>query len=130
MLLSLIVLFSSRSEPVILIPGVKKDGAGRSGMLEVEGWCQIVCGYYYTVGITPKGDLYAWGQGDCGQLGHDATNDVDKPKLVTSSSLIGKEVVHVSCGEDHTAIVTSEGELYTWYDSKKPYSPYMPLNNY
>ena len=111
MLPSLIVLFRSRSEPVPLIPGVKKDGgAGRSEMLEV-----IVCGAFHTVGVTPKGDLYTWGSGCSGQLGHGDTNDVDKPKLVTSSSLIDKEVVHVSCGGYHTALVTSEGELYTWY---------------
>ena len=81
MLPSLIVLFRSRSEPVPLIPGVKKDGgAGRSEMLEV-----IVCGAFHTVGVTPKGDLYTWGRGGSGRLGHGDTNDVDKPKLVTSS---------------------------------------------
>ena len=50
-----------------------------------------------------------------GQLGHGQQSNklnIDKPKLGTSTCLIGKKkVVHVSCGSFHTAVVTIEGEL-------------------
>ena len=56
-----------------------------------------------------------WGYGPNGRLAHGLNVAIDEPKLITSNSLIGKEVVHVSCGSWHTAVVTSQGEFYTWY---------------
>ena len=90
------------------------EGASADGTLEAECWHDIACGDYHTVGVTPTGDLYAWGLGDDGQLGHgNHDDDLDKPKLVTC--LAGKKVVLVSCGDCYTVVVTSEGEAYTWY---------------
>ena len=101
----------SHSKPINL--HIAKDDG--SGVIEAEDcWHQIACGDFHTVGITPTGDLYTWGQNDKGQLGHGDKRDISKPKLVTGNA-IGKEVIHVSCGNRHTAVVTSDGELYTWY---------------
>jgi alpha-tubulin suppressor-like RCC1 family protein len=90
---------------------VDDDTSG--GILQVE-WNQIACGAFHTVAVTPKGDLFTWGDGSIGQLGHGDTVILKQPKLVTSC-FIGKEVVHVACGSWHTVVVTGEGELYTWY---------------
>jgi RCC1 and BTB domain-containing protein len=79
----------------------------------VECWHDIACGDYHTVGVTPTGDLYTWGRGAQGRLGHGNDDYLDKPKLV--ECLIGKKVVLVACGDEHTAVVTTEGEAYTWY---------------
>ena len=97
-----------------MLQGVKDGaaGGGGGGMPEVE-WQQIACGDFHTVGVTPTGELYAWGRGAWGQLGHGHEGTIDKPKLVTC--LTGKKVVHAACGNCHTAAVTSEGELHTWY---------------
>jgi alpha-tubulin suppressor-like RCC1 family protein len=108
-------LFRSLLKPVIL-PGAKtKDHASADGTLEVECWHDIACGNDHTAGVTPTGELYyAWGLGDDGQLGHgNHDDDLDKSKLV--ECLIGKKVVRVSCGACHTAVVTTDGDLYTWY---------------
>jgi alpha-tubulin suppressor-like RCC1 family protein len=53
------------------------------------------------------------GYGEYGKLGHGNEVSISKPKHVIS--LIGKKVVDVNCGSTHTAVVTSEGGLYTWY---------------
>ena len=58
--------------------------------------------------------MYTWGYGPNGRLAHGLNAAIDEPKLVTSNSLIDKNVVHLSCGSFHTALVTSEGELFTW----------------
>ena len=80
--------------------------------LDEDCWYQIACGGGHTAGVTLSGDLYTWGHGGCGQLGHGNQNSINQPKQVTS--LIGKKVVHVACGVEHTAVLTSEGESYTW----------------
>ena len=121
---SLVVLSSSRSGPCLL-PDVKKnDTTGWMPRKVVVEWHQIACGGKHTVGVTPTGEVYTWGLSGHGELGHGRTVASNEPKLVTC--LIGKEVVHVACGEEHTAVVTSKGELYTWYVYKVPYSLCIP----
>ena len=100
-----------------MFSGVKNDGD--SGDLAEVEWHEIACGDGRTAGVTPTGDLYTLGSGNCDRLGHGNQVDIDKPKLVTC--LTGKKLVHVSCGAYHTAVVTSDGDLYTWYVYKVPY---------
>jgi alpha-tubulin suppressor-like RCC1 family protein len=95
-----------------MLPDVKKDGDA-DGMLEVECWRQFACGTEHTAAVTPEGDLYTWGDSDSGQLGHGDQVGVDRPKLVTSG-LICKNVVHVTCGDRHTVVITGHGDLFTW----------------
>ena len=67
-------------------------------------WSQIDIQVSHSVGITPKGELYEWGNGNIGSLRR-------QPQQV--NSLMGKTVTHVCCGGFHTAVVTREGELFT-----------------
>ena len=92
-----------RHEPVLL-EGVEGSSPSQ--------WSQIALGNYHSVGVTPKGEVFTWGHGGNGSLGHGTTNDtIMKPAHV--KSLVGKTVTHVCCS-DHTVVVTTEGELFTW----------------
>ncbi|XP_077868707.1 E3 ubiquitin-protein ligase HERC2-like [Saccoglossus kowalevskii] len=62
--------------------------------------------------LTSDGDVYSWGNGDGGRLGHGDTNARDEPVLI--QSLCGKHITHISCGSTYSAAITSQGELYTW----------------
>eukprot|EP00002_Diphylleia_rotans_P007162 TRINITY_DN1666_c0_g1_i3.p1 TRINITY_DN1666_c0_g1~~TRINITY_DN1666_c0_g1_i3.p1 ORF type:complete len:403 (+),score=74.74 TRINITY_DN1666_c0_g1_i3:72-1280(+) len=73
---------------------------------------QVSCGSYHSAAITASGELYTWGRGAHGQLGHGATADQSHPTLV--ETLKDKKIVRVSCGSNHTAVVTDKGELYTF----------------
>ena len=74
-------------------------------------WSQIVLGGFHSVGVTPKGELFTWGHGGYGSLGHGNDDTILKPKHV--KCLMGKKVADVCCSL-HTAVVTKEGELFTW----------------
>lgn len=43
---------------------------------------EIACGSGHSAAITSKGELYTWGQGDHGRLGHGDTSNQPKPKQV------------------------------------------------
>ncbi|PSC76156.1 ubiquitin-ligase E3 [Micractinium conductrix] len=60
----------------------------------------------------PGTEVYAWGRGDCGQLGSGSAEDSAEPRLV--EGLQGRDVVGLAGGRLHTAAVTADGELYTW----------------
>ncbi|XP_071733808.1 PH, RCC1 and FYVE domains-containing protein 1-like isoform X2 [Rutidosis leptorrhynchoides] len=75
----------------------------------------IACGEYHTCAVTLSGELYTWGEGHFGILGHG--NEVSHwvPKRV-NGPLEGIHVSAISCGPWHTAVVTSAGQLFTFGD--------------
>lgn len=56
--------------------------------------------------------VYSWGNGDGGRLGHGDSNSREEPTLV--QELQGKTVVSIACGSTYSAAITNQGELYTW----------------
>jgi RCC1 and BTB domain-containing protein len=73
---------------------------------------QIACGSGHTVVLTTDGEVYTWGRGDDGRLGHGDNGWKYVPRI--TQSLAGQVVCQVTCGSYHTAAVTGNGELYTW----------------
>ncbi|KAK3097022.1 hypothetical protein FSP39_005665 [Pinctada imbricata] len=67
----------------------------------------------HTLALSVNGDIYSWGDGDYGKLGHGNNSTQKYPKLV-QGPLAGKIVKCVAAGYRHSAAVTEEGELYTW----------------
>ncbi|XP_041034512.1 probable E3 ubiquitin-protein ligase HERC1 isoform X1 [Carcharodon carcharias] len=67
----------------------------------------------HTLAFTTEGEVFSWGDGDYGKLGHGNSSTQKYPKLI-QGPLQGKAVVCVSAGYRHSAAVTEDGELYTW----------------
>lgn len=44
-------------------------------LLDVQKVTQVTCGWRHTVAITDRGNVYSWGRGINGQLGHGDTAD-------------------------------------------------------
>lgn len=74
----------------------------------------IACGTKHAVIVTKQGQIFSWGQGSGGRLGHGDENDVFFPKLI--NALDGSDIDSVACGEFHSCAVTNSGDLYTWGD--------------
>ncbi|CAL8352432.1 unnamed protein product [Merluccius merluccius] len=67
----------------------------------------------HTLAFTTEGEVFSWGDGDYGKLGHGNSSTQKYPKLI-QGPLQGKVVVCVSAGYRHSAAVSESGELYTW----------------
>lgn len=63
---------------------------------------QVACGQYHMAAITQSHEVFTWGYGREGQLGHGTRTDVPVPTLVDQ---LGNKNVSVSCGGGHTAVV-------------------------
>lgn len=76
----------------------------------------IVCGGSHSACIVENGDLYTWGKGRYGRLGHGDSDDQTKPKLV--QVFHGMRVVSVACGsgDAQTLAATDDGQVWTWGD--------------
>ena len=62
---------------------------------------QITCGWSHSVALTSNGEIYTWGNGDHGKLGHGSGKKVSTPQLV--EKLVGQKVVRVASYNEHTA---------------------------
>ena len=80
---------------------------------DIGGWTQIACGGWHSIGLSPNGEVFTWGCGDNGQLGHGDGENWNVPTKV--ESLSKETIVKVACGNHHTAAVTSTGKLHSWY---------------
>ncbi|XP_015578623.1 PH, RCC1 and FYVE domains-containing protein 1 isoform X1 [Ricinus communis] len=64
---------------------------------------QIACGSHHVVALSSNGDVYTWGKGINGQLGHGDIKDRHTPTLV--KALKHKQVKSVVCGSNFTAVI-------------------------
>ncbi|KAB5565598.1 hypothetical protein PHYPO_G00243460 [Pangasianodon hypophthalmus] len=65
---------------------------------EVSEINKVSCGSRHTAAITSTGDLYTWGWGHYGQLGHGSRCSSDEPKIVDFFSDGRMSVEDVVCG--------------------------------
>ncbi|KYQ50218.1 E3 ubiquitin-protein ligase HERC2 [Trachymyrmex zeteki] len=72
----------------------------------------LSCGFDHTILLAENGDVYSMGMGIRGQLGHNELENCDNPKLI--EALAGLKVVQISAGGWHSAVITDQGDLYTW----------------
>ena len=73
---------------------------------------QICCGGQHASALTEALQVYTWGRGTFGRLGHGNTARIKQPKLI--ESLTNAKIVKIACGFAYSACVSSDGELYTW----------------
>lgn len=68
----------------------------------------------HTLACTVSGEVYSWGDGYKGKLGHGTQESCDQPTRIDPSSFLRKTVTQVACGGIHSAAVTQEGCVFTW----------------
>ncbi|XP_036126831.1 X-linked retinitis pigmentosa GTPase regulator isoform X5 [Molossus molossus] len=77
---------------------------------------QVACGGGHTVVLTEKG-VYTFGLGQFGQLGlGTVVFESWEPKII--ESVKDHKITYISCGENHTALITDIGRMYTFGDGR------------
>ncbi|XP_075998044.1 putative E3 ubiquitin-protein ligase HERC3 [Genypterus blacodes] len=73
---------------------------------------QIAAGGDQSFALSVSGNVFSWGRNNCGQLGLGDTTDRRTPTAVHSLNL--KKTIAISCGKDHTTILTKDGAVFTF----------------
>ncbi|KAM4734623.1 putative E3 ubiquitin-protein ligase HERC3 [Anableps anableps] len=73
---------------------------------------RIFAGGKHSFALSVSGGVFGWGRNDCGQLGLGDTEDRNTPASVNYLNM--KKAVHISCGQEHTVVLTMDGAVFTF----------------
>ena len=72
----------------------------------------VRAGCDFSIAITTKGHILAWGQDGDGQLGDGGTSDSDTPVRVRLAA--GTKVKSITAGAEDALAISTRGRLYAW----------------
>eukprot|EP00262_Sarcandra_glabra_P007883 TRINITY_DN20990_c0_g1_i1.p1 TRINITY_DN20990_c0_g1~~TRINITY_DN20990_c0_g1_i1.p1 ORF type:complete len:441 (+),score=87.48 TRINITY_DN20990_c0_g1_i1:226-1548(+) len=85
-------------------------------LLSALDGCEIVsitCGADHTTAYSEsRMQVYSWGWGDFGRLGHGNSSDLFTPQPI--KALQGIKIKQIACGDSHCLAVTMEGVVRSW----------------
>jgi len=87
---------------------------------------KIFCGGSHSLALTDDGQLYTWGRGEEGQLGHGDYRHRSIPTLVEHFSGDGRHVVQVSGGNINSGALMNTGRIFTWGCTRHGESASLP----
>lgn len=72
----------------------------------------LSCGFEHAAMVTIEGEVFTWGYGSSGALGHGDLRSYPEPTRLRALS--GKGIAYIDCGGYHTAALSESGRLWTW----------------
>jgi len=80
----------------------------------------------HAAAVSVDGDVYTWGRGDHGQLGHGEAKSETEPRLMTQHLNYWSVV---KCGALHSAAIGYDGNVYTWGANNLGQCARLPLSD-
>jgi alpha-tubulin suppressor-like RCC1 family protein len=78
----------------------------------------VSCGAKHTISITSHGNVYSWGSGAFGQLGHGDRASQTRPKIlgifVEGKAARKTKIIAAAAGSRHTILLSSKGKLFAF----------------
>ncbi|XP_066430143.1 probable E3 ubiquitin-protein ligase HERC3 isoform X2 [Eleutherodactylus coqui] len=91
---------------------LQQSSPQRVKSLEGIPLAQVTAGGYHSFALSLSGAVFGWGKNSSGQLGLNDEQVRVSPCHV--KPLRSQKVVYISCGEEHTAVLTKTGGLFTF----------------
>ena len=78
----------------------------------------VECGAVHTFCKTINNEIYSWGANYSYQLGFEITDIQNIQTPMLCSSLLNEDVIDIKCGEFHTLVLTSNGDVLSCGDNR------------
>jgi len=73
---------------------------------------KVACGSKHMMALTNEKNVYSWGSGEGGQLGHGNEAGLDKPQLI--ASLRNLDIIFIAAGDSISGAIDLNGQLWLW----------------
>nr|XP_009404858.1 PREDICTED: ultraviolet-B receptor UVR8 [Musa acuminata subsp. malaccensis] len=81
--------------------------------LDSRSIVSVTCGADHTTAYSESDEqVYSWGWGDFGRLGHGNSSDVFTPQPIKALQRL--KIKQIACGDSHCLAVTMNGEVQSW----------------
>ncbi|XP_024101772.2 probable E3 ubiquitin-protein ligase HERC6 isoform X1 [Pongo abelii] len=88
---------------------------------------QVAAGGAHSFALSLCGTSFGWGSNSAGQLALSGRNvPVQSNKPLSIGALKNLGVVYISCGAEHTAVLTQDGKVFTFGDNRSGQLGYSP----
>jgi len=77
---------------------------------------EIATNKYHSIALTTLGEIFTWGHGRSGRLGHG--DEVSVPSPLALRGLNGIKFVTVAAGLNHTLALTEQGAVFSWGNNR------------
>lgn len=75
----------------------------------------VSCGTEHSIALTCDGQVYSWGRGSNGRLGHGNSKQCSRPQLIEDLVVSAQErITQIVAGDAHSMALNAEGRVYTW----------------
>jgi alpha-tubulin suppressor-like RCC1 family protein len=74
----------------------------------------ISCGYYHSMALTNKGRVFFWSYNSSDDLEVEALFQSKTPKLIKLNDIL---IAKISCGKNHSLLLTRDGVIYAFRDN-------------
>lgn len=82
-----------------------------------KGIVQVRAGRSFSVALDERGQVYSWGLGVHGQLGHGNNNNLVLPTVI--ASLAASSFALLQCGNRHCCALRDDGDVFLWGQGPK-----------
>jgi len=82
-------------------------------VINLEDVKTIAAGEDHSAAVLTCGDLFTWGSAECGKLGYGSSMTRGTQQLPRAVKLDDR-LKYISCGSQHTAVVNSQGKMFTF----------------
>jgi len=112
-----------------------KISRGADGLPADVGVKKLSAGEEHSLVLLENGEIYSFGYGMYGRLGHDSSRNESVPRLV--EELEGRNMISISAGKEHSLVVEDDGTAYSFgrnnfgqlgVGEKEPCEDYDPEN--
>ncbi len=75
----------------------------------------ICCGGCHSLVLTNSGEVYAWGENDCGQIGNERRGQNECQLIpIKLNGFSNEKIVMISCGDWYSMALTESGLVFSW----------------
>ena len=64
--------------------------------------------------LTKSYNIFSWGEGSYGRLGHGAENEDDQPEPKEIYALSQRKPILIAAGESHSGAISINNQIFTW----------------